>query len=699
MAAKVQPNDDVVEGGSEDHHEPRGGAILLSAECLPPEVLLLAMSFLDLGGLLSASAACRRWREVSFTNSLWRKHCLERWQWWPSSAPASFRPTSSASSSPPESSPSLRSSSSSSANWRSLFFERVHKDKSAEPLLHQMCNLVTRDTALKKLKQSDLGMYVFESVQRRLERWQKERDDHLTHIYYGRVALKEISEENVEQDWRLLLASHKPSNRSQQQADGEEEDEEAEEAEQERNAQRQGEEEVEGEIKDEAEERRKRHTEWYVDGKEPEVERGAALLAALKYSLQMGITQQIYSKLADYALAVKKRLMARARNAEDDSGANKKQRKDSDTTTTTKRKKGEEESEDEDFIERLWHWKNPYKEGWSEGEILEELNAYLFDEQKFKGEVEHYYDPKNSFLNDVLERHTGIPITLSVIYSAVARRLGIVLDLISMPCHFLLRWYDSENQREVFVDAYNRGRQLTRQECIEMLRGFGVMQILPTYFRPVSIFVLYERMLSNLNVIYQSSRQMRERVMVVRLLSCFPGQSEDELLLLAKMYVLIEEFTKAEDLLIKILEEKEGDARLELELLLARLREAKKIKPKQHNEMIRFHVGSIISHKLYGYRGVIFGWDESCQASDMWMLQMGVHGLPHGKDQPFYQVLVEESDRPNQTTYVAQENIVLVEEPNVRVQQEELGAYFSRYEASVPRYVPNEDLLLHYPSN
>ncbi|KAL6066139.1 F-box protein 21, variant 4 [Balamuthia mandrillaris] len=618
MAAKVQPNDDVVEGGSEDHHEPRGGAILLSAECLPPEVLLLAMSFLDLGGLLSASAACRRWREVSFTNSLWRKHCLERWQWWPSSAPASFRPTSSASSSPPESSPSLRSSSSSSANWRSLFFERVHKDKSAEPLLHQMCNLVTRDTALKKLKQSDLGMYVFESVQRRLERWQKERDDHLTHIYYGRVALKEISEENVEQDWRLLLASHKPSNRSQQQADGEEEDEEAEEAEQERNAQRQGEEEVEGEIKDEAEERRKRHTEWYVDGKEPEVERGAALLAALKYSLQMGITQQIYSKLADYALAVKKRLMARARNAEDDSGANKKQRKDSDTTTTTKRKKGEEESEDEDFIERLWHWKNPYKEGWSEGEILEELNAYLFDEQKFKGEVEHYYDPKNSFLNDVLERHTGIPITLSVIYSAVARRLGIVLDLISMPCHFLLRWYDSENQREVFVDAYNRGRQLTRQECIEMLRGFGVMQILPTYFRPVSIFVLYERMLSNLNVIYQSSRQMRERVMVVRLLSCFPGQSEDELLLLAKMYVLIEEFTKAEDLLIKILEEKEGDARLELELLLARLREAKKIKPKQHNEMIRFHVGSIISHKLYGYRGVIFGWDESCQASDMY---------------------------------------------------------------------------------
>ncbi|KAL6066138.1 F-box protein 21, variant 3 [Balamuthia mandrillaris] len=529
-----------------------------------------------------------------------QQHCLERWQWWPSSAPASFRPTSSASSSPPESSPSLRSSSSSSANWRSLFFERVHKDKSAEPLLHQMCNLVTRDTALKKLKQSDLGMYVFESVQRRLERWQKERDDHLTHIYYGRVALKEISEENVEQDWRLLLASHKPSNRSQQQADGEEEDEEAEEAEQERNAQRQGEEEVEGEIKDEAEERRKRHTEWYVDGKEPEVERGAALLAALKYSLQMGITQQIYSKLADYALAVKKRLMARARNAEDDSGANKKQRKDSDTTTTTKRKKGEEESEDEDFIERLWHWKNPYKEGWSEGEILEELNAYLFDEQKFKGEVEHYYDPKNSFLNDVLERHTGIPITLSVIYSAVARRLGIVLDLISMPCHFLLRWYDSENQREVFVDAYNRGRQLTRQECIEMLRGFGVMQILPTYFRPVSIFVLYERMLSNLNVIYQSSRQMRERVMVVRLLSCFPGQSEDELLLLAKMYVLIEEFTKAEDLLIKILEEKEGDARLELELLLARLREAKKIKPKQHNEMIRFHVGSIISHKLYG---------------------------------------------------------------------------------------------------
>ena len=67
------------------------------------------------------------------------------------------------------------------------------------------------------------------------------------------------------------------------------------------------------------------------------------------------------------------------------------------------------------------------------------LNHYLFDELGFRGNAADYYDPRNSFLNDVLERRLGIPISLSVLYIAVGRRLGLPLEGVSFPSHFLVR--------------------------------------------------------------------------------------------------------------------------------------------------------------------------------------------------------------------------------------------------------------------
>jgi len=73
---------------------------------------------------------------------------------------------------------------------------------------------------------------------------------------------------------------------------------------------------------------------------------------------------------------------------------------------------------------------------------------------------------------------------------------------------------------------------------------------------------------------------------------------------------------------------------------------------------LRLHVGQVVLHKLYGYRGVIVGWDSSCKAREQWILQMGVDQLPGGRHQPFYNVLVDVRDRPGaQTTYAAQENL------------------------------------------
>src|SRR3989442_3646335 len=95
--------------------------------------------------------------------------------------------------------------------------------------------------------------------------------------------------------------------------------------------------------------------------------------------------------------------------------------------------------------------------------VVETANTYLFEELHFKGNREEYYDPRNSFLNDVLERRVGIPITLAVLYIAVGERAGLPVRGVGMPGHFLLK-YSPTSSGEIFIDAFN-GRTLSRQEC------------------------------------------------------------------------------------------------------------------------------------------------------------------------------------------------------------------------------------------
>src|SRR5262245_6918967 len=76
--------------------------------------------------------------------------------------------------------------------------------------------------------------------------------------------------------------------------------------------------------------------------------------------------------------------------------------------------------------------------------IVAHINAYLFDEQGFRGNQEDYYDTRNSFFNEVIERKTGIPITLSVLYIELARQVGLPIVGVSMPGHFLVRYSDTD---------------------------------------------------------------------------------------------------------------------------------------------------------------------------------------------------------------------------------------------------------------
>jgi regulator of sirC expression with transglutaminase-like and TPR domain len=126
------------------------------------------------------------------------------------------------------------------------------------------------------------------------------------------------------------------------------------------------------------------------------------------------------------------------------------------------------------------------------------LNAYLFDEQGFTGNRDRYDDPSNSFLNEVLERRTGIPITLALVYMEVARRAGIDIDGVNFPGHFLMRC------APMILDPFHRGARLSEHDCRRLLeRHVGEEAAFdPALLAPASKAQMLTRMLLNLKRIY-----------------------------------------------------------------------------------------------------------------------------------------------------------------------------------------------------
>ena len=142
---------------------------------------------------------------------------------------------------------------------------------------------------------------------------------------------------------------------------------------------------------------------------------------------------------------------------------------------------------------------------------LNTLSEYLFDELKFAGNHTNYYDPRNSFLNDVIERRLGIPITLSLLYIEVGKRLGVPLLGIGMPGHFVVRHRDDP---DIFVDPFHGGILLSEEECAERLKQStqGALPWDREYLEPVSSRAFIARMLRNLKVVYLQRRSY-ERVL------------------------------------------------------------------------------------------------------------------------------------------------------------------------------------------
>ncbi|MGQ0812706.1 MAG: SirB1 family protein [Nitrospiraceae bacterium] len=132
-------------------------------------------------------------------------------------------------------------------------------------------------------------------------------------------------------------------------------------------------------------------------------------------------------------------------------------------------------------------------------EAVKTLNRYLFTEQGFKGNTKNYYEVENSYLNCVIDRRTGIPISLSTVYLLIGKRLGFPIFGIGMPGHFLVK-YESDRYK-IFVDCFNAGALLTEKNCARFLTeaGYGFDD---KYLEQSPTRAILTRMLKNLLAIY-----------------------------------------------------------------------------------------------------------------------------------------------------------------------------------------------------
>ncbi len=130
------------------------------------------------------------------------------------------------------------------------------------------------------------------------------------------------------------------------------------------------------------------------------------------------------------------------------------------------------------------------------------LNHYLFVEKAFQGNQEDYYNPRNSYLNDVLERKLGIPITLSVVYIETSKRIGLPITGVDFPGHFIVK--HKGEHLETYIDPFHGGRILTDDALLRQLETVFQQPtpLQPEFLRQVSNREILARILRNLKQIY-----------------------------------------------------------------------------------------------------------------------------------------------------------------------------------------------------
>ncbi len=204
---------------------------------------------------------------------------------------------------------------------------------------------------------------------------------------------------------------------------------------------------------------------------------------------------------------------------------------------------------------------------------LEGLRQHLFSGLGFTGNTRRYADPRNSFLNDVMDRRVGIPVTLSVLTIEVGRRVGLDLHGVGMPGHFLVRHEPDGSVLDPFV----AGRLLDAGQCEELFRDMHGPEAAfhPSVLAPVGPRAILARMLANLRHLYGAMGNPASLGWVLRLRASIPAETPHELAELAGVQDALGRFSEAADTVDALADRMTGEdarkARAHADLLRSRL--------------------------------------------------------------------------------------------------------------------------------
>jgi len=322
-------------------------------------------------------------------------------------------------------------------------------------------------------------------------------------------------------------------------------------------------------------------------------------------------------------------------------------------------------------------------------DVLSAINRVLYQEFGLRKNSENYYDFENNRIDKVLYKKTGIPITIAILYHEVGSRLGLTLNLINFPRHFLLSFQGSSGST-MYIDCFNGGDILSRAQCLQLCPMSNIDDK-DYYFQPTSCVQVLVRLIRNVIAFGQIVPIHHDRAFFA--LNLYKIMS----------YLAPEDYESAVNAM---------NFSLDLRIKCNFLRKFSCIEPdiwskycrrvaqateslKEHLSVkrmkpghVKYNIGWVMLHKQYNYICVIYGWDECCMMSDAWQERMGISQLDNQGNQPYYKVLADDDSE----RYVAQEN--LLETRSVFINHRDVGKYFSMYDGE--RFVPNAALKTIY---
>lgn len=177
---------------------------------------------------------------------------------------------------------------------------------------------------------------------------------------------------------------------------------------------------------------------------------------------------------------------------------------------------------------------------------LAELREFLFIQEGFRGNREAYYDPRNAFLSEVLDRKLGIPVSLGILYMEVARRLELQMDGVGLPGHFIVRHEAPEG--EFLIDPYTQGTLLAVEDCEHLIRSlYGEQaQLDERYLKPISRTRVLKRLLSHLKGVYLHAGNKTQAITTLDLALTVDPTFPDDLKARGLLYLELECFHAAQ---------------------------------------------------------------------------------------------------------------------------------------------------------